>query len=148
MRGELGLDAHAEETSLFPWLVFWASLQFEFTYVKWNNRQMDFANVSSRNIVRSRLQNWKFAYRCGLLLHNCNNKKMGLCITFSRIKKKKKFDSSALVYICLHSITESSTLVYTRLVARLHSFSDLSTVVYICLWLVYIRLVTCLCFLW
>ena len=67
---------------------------------------------------------------------------------FLESKKKKKFDSSALVYICLHSITESSTLVYTRLVARLHSFSDLSTVVYICLWLVYIRLVTCLCFLW
>ena len=38
---------------LFSWLLFWASLQFKFTYIKWNNRQMGFANVRSENIVRN-----------------------------------------------------------------------------------------------
>ena len=59
-------------------------------------------------------------------MHNCNNNKMGQCITFSGIKEKF-FDSSTLVYIFLHSSCDSSTLVYTRLVTRLH----LPTFVYI-----------------
>ena len=46
------------------------------------------------------------------------------------------FDLSALVYICLHSSSASSKLVYTRLVTRLISF----TFVYIRLGLVRICL--------
>ena len=46
---------------------------------------------------------------------------MGPFATFSGIKEKF-LDLSALVYICLHSSSDSATLVY------------------ICLWLVYIRL--------
>ena len=53
LRGELGFHPHAGEASLFLWLVFWASIKFKFTYVKWNNRQMDFSDVRSGNIVRS-----------------------------------------------------------------------------------------------
>ena len=60
---------------------------------------------------------------------------MGPCVTFCGIKVKI-FDLSTLVYICLHSSSDSSTLFYIRLVTRLHS----STLVYIGLWLVYIRL--------
>ena len=26
-------------TSYFPWLVFWAPIQFEFTYIKWTNKK-------------------------------------------------------------------------------------------------------------
>ena len=55
-----------------------------------------------------------------------------MCHFFWNGIKEKKYDSSTLVYICLHS----STFVYTRLVNRLHS----STFVYIRLWLVCICL--------
>ena len=57
------------------------------------------------------------------------------CVTFSGIKVEI-FDSYALVYICLHLSSDWYTLVYTRLVTRLH----LSIFLYIHLWLVYIRL--------
>ena len=86
-----------------------------------------------------KLQNWKVAYRCGLLLHNCNSNKMGPFVTFSGIKEKF-FDLSTFVYICLQSSSDSCRLVYFVLVTRLHSSSDSSTIVYIRLWLVYIRL--------
>ena len=33
-------------------MVFWTSIQFEFTHVKWDNGQMGFANVRSQNILR------------------------------------------------------------------------------------------------
>ena len=69
---------------------------------------------------------------------------MGPCVTFSGIKENCS--------ICLHLFT----FVYTRLVTRLHSSSDTSTLVYIRLHssvtglhlstLVYTRLVTPLCF--
>ena len=70
------------------------------------------------------------AYLCGLLLHNCNNRKMGPCANFSGIKEKY-FDLSTFLYT--HLVTRP---VYTCL----HSSSDSSTFVYICLWLIYIRL--------
>ena len=113
-------------TSLFL-TGLWASIQFEFTYIQWNNRQMGFASVRSVNIV-IKLQNWKLTYRCGLLLHNCNNIKILPCATYSGNKEK---------------LFHQSTFVYTRLVIRLHSSSDdSSTFVCIRLWLVYTRLVT------
>ena len=52
---------------------------------------------------------------------------MGPRVAFSGIKEKF-FDSSTVVYICLHSSSNSSTLVYIHL------------------WLAYTRLVTRLCF--
>ena len=58
----------------------------------------------------TKLKNRILAYRCGLLLHNCNNSKMGPCVTISGIKEKI-FDSSTLVYISLDSSSDSSTLV-------------------------------------
>ena len=107
-----------------PCLVFWASIQFESTHIKWRNRQMGFANVRSENTVMSnnnmQLLNWKFAYQCGLLVHNYNNKKTGPWATFSGIKVKIH-DSCTLVYICLHSASDPSTLVQTRLVTSIHS---------------------------
>ena len=104
--------------SFFSWLLFWASVHFEFTYIKRNNRQMGFTNVRNENAEQeSQLRNWKFAYLCDLLLHNYSNNKMGPRVTFSGIKEKR-FDSSALVFICLHSSSDSSTLIYTRLMTR------------------------------
>ena len=44
---------------------------------------------------------------------------MRLRVTFSGIKENI-FDLSALVYIYLHSSSDLSTLVYTRLMTRLH----------------------------
>ena len=44
---------------------------------------------------------------------------MGPHVTFSGIKERI-FDSSALVYIGLHSSSDSSPLVYTSPVTRLH----------------------------
>ena len=63
-------------------------------------------------IITDKTKNWKFANRCGLLLHNCNNNnnKMGLCVPFSGIKVKN-FDLSTLVYIRLVARLNSSTLV-------------------------------------
>ena len=111
---------------------------------------MGFANVRSEDIVRSN------NYRQNYKPENLHTDVAYSCIitTFSGIKEKK-FDSSTLVYICLHSSSDSSTLVYwlvctrlyslvtrlrssvyTRLVTCFHS----STFVYIRLWLVYIRL--------
>ena len=52
--------------------------------------------------------------------------------------RKITFDS--LIYICLHSSSDLSTLFYTCLRALLHSSGDLSTLVYMRLWLVYICL--------
>lgn len=54
LRGELGFLPHVGEwvVSLFPWLLFSASIQFGLSYIKSNNKQMDFANVRSENIVR------------------------------------------------------------------------------------------------
>ena len=69
-------------------------------------------------ISQIKLQNCKFSYLCGLLLHNCNSNKMRPCITFSGIKEKS-FDSSTLFYICLHSSSDWSTFVYTCLLTRL-----------------------------
>ena len=61
---------------------------------------------------------------------------MGPGATFSGIKEKK-IDSSTLVYTHLvtrlHSSTPIQSLVYIRLVTRLHSSSDSTTFVYICL---------------
>ena len=57
--------------------------------------------------------------------------------------KRKKFDLSTFVYICLHLSNYSSTLVYWLVYIRLHSSSDSLhsfAFTYICLWLVYIRL--------
>ena len=53
---------------------------------------------------------------------------MGPFATFSEMKEKF-FDSSTLVYICLHLASDSSTFVYIRLwlvCIRLHSSSDSS----------------------
>ena len=53
---------------------------------------------------------------------------MGPCVAFSEIKEKF-FDSSTLVYICLHSGSDSPTFAYIRLwlvCIRLHSSSDSS----------------------
>ena len=65
---------------------------------------MDFANVRSENtaraIITDKTTKLKFAYRGGLLFHNCNNKKMGPCVTFSRTKEKI-YDLSTRIYICL-----------------------------------------------
>ena len=36
--GEVGLPPPRRGISVFPWLVFWASVQLEFAFVKWNNR--------------------------------------------------------------------------------------------------------------
>ena len=71
------------------------------------------------------------------MLHNCKNNKIGPCVTFFGIKEKF-CDSSAVVCICLHLSSDSSTLAYTRLVAHLHS----SAFVYIRLRLVFTRLRT------
>ena len=68
--------------------------------------------------LQIKLQYWKFAYRCGLLLHNCSSNKRGPCVTFSGIKK------DFLIHLRL------STFVYTCLMTRLHS----STLAY---WLFY-----------
>ena len=91
------------------------------TYIqRWTDVKM-FAGI--------KLQNWKFAYLCGLLMHNCNNNKMGRCITISGIKERF-FDSSTVICICLHSSSsDSSSFVYTRLVTLLHS----SVFVFTCL---------------
>ena len=70
---------------------------------------------------------------------------MGPCVTFSGIKLKI-LDSATLVYICLHFSSDSSTLVYTRLVIRLHLSSGSSTFVCDLSTFVYTRLVTRLCF--
>ena len=51
---------------------------------------------------------------------------MGSCVTFSVIKEKI-YDSSTLVYICLHLSSDLPTLVCTHLVTRLYS----STFIYI-----------------
>ena len=48
----LGFDCQVK-LNFFPWLLFWALIQFEFTYIKWNNRQMGFVKARSENIVRS-----------------------------------------------------------------------------------------------
>ena len=69
-------------------------------------------------VITVKLQNWKFEHWCGLLLHKCNNK-MGPCVTFSGIKENF-FDPSKLV----------KWPAYTRLVTLLHSYSDPSTLVY------------------
>ena len=55
-----------------------------------------------------KLYNQKFAYRCGLLLHNCSKRKMGPIYHFPW-NQSKNFDSSTLVYICLHLPSDSST---------------------------------------
>ena len=61
--------------------------------------------------------------------------------TFSRIKEEF-FDSSTPIYICLHSTSDLSALVYTRLVTRLH----FSIFVYGSSTFAYNRLMTRLCF--
>ena len=66
------------------------------------------------DIKQIKLQNWKFAYRCGLLLHNCNNNKKGI---FHFIWNERK----------------NVWFVYTRP----HLSSLLWRLVYTCLWLVY-----------
>ena len=58
---------------------------------------------------------------------DCSNKKMGPCATFSGIEVKI-FDSSTLVYICLHSSSDTPALVHTRLVTCLQSFKVVSLV--------------------
>ena len=132
MWGELGFHPPCRGNSHFSWLVFWASIQLEFTYIKWRNKQNGCANVRSENTVMSNDNRWN--NKIGLLLHNCNNNKMGPCITFSGIKVSI-IDSYTLVYICLHSSSDPSTLVHTHLVTCPYS----SIFVYICLWLVYTR---------
>ena len=72
-------------------------------------------------VITDKITKLKIAYRCSLLLHNCNNNKMRPCVTFSGIKKK------LLIRL------RSSTFVYTRLVTRLHS----PVLVW---WLIYTRL--------
>ena len=93
---------------------------------------MSFANVRFKNLHT-------------YVTYCCNNEKFGPCVTFCGIKVKM-FDSSTLVYICIHSSSDSSsdssTLVYIRLVTRLQSSKfvyDTST--FVCR-----RLVTRLCF--
>ena len=106
----------------FSWLVFWASTQFEFTYIKWNNRQMGFANMRNENIVKSS------NHRLNCKIENLHTDVAYWCIIATTTKwdhvslfleSKKKF------LIRLHSSTfvcDSSTLVYTRL----HLSSDTS----------------------
>ena len=53
-----------------------------------------------------KLLNYKFACLCDLLLHNCNNNKNGTIAHFFEIKENF-FDLSALIYICLHSSSDS-----------------------------------------
>ena len=48
----LGFDCQVK-LDFFLWLLFWGSVQFEFTYITCNNRQMSFPNVRSETIVRS-----------------------------------------------------------------------------------------------
>ena len=126
MRGGVELPPPRRGTSLCPWLLFWGSIQFEFTYG---------ARTLWGAIIQINLKNRKFAYLCGLLLHYCNNNKMGPRVTFSGIKETF-FDSSTLIYICLHSSKFVKWLVYSRLVTRLHPSTfiyDSSTFVYTCL---------------
>lgn len=54
LRGELDFLPHVGEwgVSLFPWLLFSASVQFGLSYIKSNNKEMDFTNVRSENIVK------------------------------------------------------------------------------------------------
>ena len=75
----------------------------------------------------------KFAYWCGLLLHNYHNNKMRPCVTFSGMKGNFliRLHSSTFVFARLVTRLHSSTLVYIRLhssVTSLHS-STLSTLV-------------------
>ena len=123
------------QTSLFPWLVFWASIQSE-----WNIRQMGFANVRSGILwgavitdkttkLKSRIPMWP-TVAC------LQQQQNGTICHFFWNQRKVFWFVYTLVYICLHSSIDSSTLVYTRLDAS----SDSSILVYIRLWLVYIRL--------
>ena len=70
---------------------------------------MDFVNLRSENTVRrtGKTTKLKTYIRCDLLLHNCNNNKIGPFITFPGIKEK--------ISIRLRL----STFVYPRLVTRL-----------------------------
>ena len=125
----MSFNSHAGGTSLFLWLVFWASIRFEFTYVKWNNREMGFANVRSGNIVRSSNHRWNYKIK------NSDTDVAYCCISATTTKWDQVslfLESNKKFLIHLHS----STFVCTRLLTRLHS----STFVYIRLWLVYIRL--------
>ena len=97
-------------------------------------------------VITDKITKLKVAYQCGLLLHNYSSNKMGPWVTFSGIKEKL-FDSSTPLLICLKSSSDSSrlactrlqlssgssTLLYTHLVTRLHSYTfvcDSSTFVY------------------
>ena len=126
--GELGFHSHAGGPLFFLDWSFEHQLNSRShtsseTIGKWVLLMWGVGTLSGA-VITVKLQNWKFEYWCGLLLHKCNNK-MGQCVTFSGIKEN-----------FFHSSTLVKWLAYTRLVTRLH----LSTFVYICLWLVYIRL--------
>ena len=86
--------------------------------MKWNNWEMGFANGRSDNILRS--SNHRYNYKIENLYVRC--------ITFSGIEENN-YDSSTLVYICLHLSSDFTTLVYIRLwlvYISLHSSSDSS----------------------
>ena len=84
---------------------------------------MGFANMRSGNVVES--SNHRKKHRIG---HSNTDAAYG-CINATTewdhvsffLESKKIFDSSTLVYICLHSSNDLSTLIYTCLVTRLHS---------------------------
>ena len=113
---------------------------------------MGFANVRSESIVESHNHRWNYK------IENFNTYVVYCCIiatttkwdyTLFFLELEKVFDSSSLVYICLHASIDLSIFVYICL----YSSSDLFTLV--CTRLetrirsstfVYTRLVTCLCF--
>ena len=97
----VGLSPPRRRASIFSWLVLWASIQFEFTHINWNNWQMGFANVKSDNILRS--NNHRYNYKIENFYEPC--------VTFSGIKENN-YDSSTFVNISLHLSSDSTTLVY------------------------------------
>ena len=106
-----------------PFFLDW-SFEYQFNSSSHTLSEMGFANVRSKNILRSNNHRWNYKV---LNLHTGDSGTM--CHFFW----KRKFFWKR---ICLHSSSDSSALVCTLLVTRLHS----STFVYICLWLVYIPL--------
>ena len=104
--------------SLFPWLVLWASIQFDFTFAEWNNRQTGFANVRSGNIVRNNNHRWNYK------IENPHTDVAYCCIN-SRIMCHSFWNQRKIFLIRLHW----STFVYTRLNSRLATCLHSSTFV-------------------
>ena len=130
-----------EELDVVCWTPFFfdsssiqsAPIQFDFTYIKWSNswvllmwgvRTLWGAIITDKNYKIENLHT-DVAYWC--LIATAKWDHVSLFLESMKIF----LDSSTLVYICRNSSSDSSTLVYTRLVTRLHLSSESSALVYI-----------------